>query len=99
MQGGVEAGANLEGPLCPEQPCVSGLFLMTSSWVGSPTTAPGTAQSRCLQLGDQESVSSLNSEKESGMGSGDLRKMLLWLRSFCKIHRQGTWQRRKSGLS
>ena len=41
MQGGVEAGANLEGPLCPERPCVSGLLLMTSSWVGSPIMAPG----------------------------------------------------------
>ena len=35
IQGGVEAGANLEGPLYPEQPFVSGLFLMTSSWMGS----------------------------------------------------------------
>ena len=42
IQGGVEAGANLEGPLCPERPCMSGLFLMTLSWVGSPTTAPST---------------------------------------------------------
>ena len=41
IQGGVEAGANLEGPLCPEQPRVSGL-LMTSSWVGSLIMAPGT---------------------------------------------------------
>ena len=40
IQGGVEAGANLEGPLYPERPCVSGLFFMTSSWVGSPTMAP-----------------------------------------------------------
>ena len=72
---------------------------MTSSWVGSPTTAPGAAQSRCLQLGDQETVSTLNLEKKSGMGLGDLRKVLLWLRSFWNIHRQGTWQRRKPGLS
>ena len=40
IQGGVEAEANLEGPLCPERPCVSGL-LTTLSWVGSPTAAPG----------------------------------------------------------
>ena len=38
IQGGVEAKANLEGPLYAEQPCVSGFFLMTSSWMG-PWTA------------------------------------------------------------
>ena len=47
IQGGVEAGANLEGLLYPERPCMSGLFLMTSSWVGSPTMAPGRLY--CLQ--------------------------------------------------
>ena len=31
IQGGVEAEANLD----PERPCVSGFFLMTSSWMGS----------------------------------------------------------------
>ena len=33
------------GSLCPERPCVSGLLLMTLSWVGSPTAAPGRKQS------------------------------------------------------
>ena len=42
IQGGVEARANLEGPSYPERPCLSGIFFMTSSWVGSPTMAPGT---------------------------------------------------------
>ena len=47
IQGGVEAEANLEGPLYPERPCVPGFSLMTSSWVGSPIMAPGrVAQSR-----------------------------------------------------
>ena len=41
IQGGVEAKANLEGPLYPEWPCMSGFFLMTSSWVGSLTKTPG----------------------------------------------------------
>ena len=43
IQGGVEAEANLEGPLYPEWPSVSGFFLMTSSWVEFHTTAPGNA--------------------------------------------------------
>ena len=47
IQGGVEARANMEGPLYPERPCMSGLFLMTLSWVGSPTVAPGRFY--CLQ--------------------------------------------------
>ena len=42
IQGGVEAEANLEGPLYPERPCVSGLFFMTSTWVGYPIMAPST---------------------------------------------------------
>ena len=41
IQGGVEAEVSLEGPLYPEWPYVSGIFFMTSSWVGSPTMAPG----------------------------------------------------------
>ena len=40
IQGRVEAKANPEGPLYPEQPCVSGFFLKTSSWMGSWTTLP-----------------------------------------------------------
>ena len=40
----VEAEANLEGPLYPGQPYLSGFFLMTSSWVGSPIMAPGRKQ-------------------------------------------------------
>ena len=40
IQGGVEAEANMEGPLYPEWHCVSGLLMMTLSWVGFPTTAP-----------------------------------------------------------
>ena len=42
QEGGVEAEANLEGPLYPEWPCVSGFFLMTLSWMGSPIMAPGS---------------------------------------------------------
>ena len=38
IQGGVEAEANLD----PERPCVSGFFLMTSSWVESPITSPSS---------------------------------------------------------
>ena len=40
IQGGVEAEANLEGRLYPERPCMSGFFLMTSSWMGSWTALP-----------------------------------------------------------
>ena len=40
IQGGVEAEANLEDPLYPGQPCLSGFFLMTSSWMGSRTALP-----------------------------------------------------------
>ena len=40
IQGGVEAEANLEVPLYAERPCVSGFFLMTSSWMGSWTALP-----------------------------------------------------------
>ena len=40
IQGGVEAEANLESPLYPERPCVSGFFLMTLSWMGSWTALP-----------------------------------------------------------
>ena len=40
---GVEAEANLEGPLYPERPCMSGIFFMTSSWVGNPIMAPGNS--------------------------------------------------------
>ena len=40
IQGGVEAEANLEGPLCPRRPCLSGFFLMASSWMGSWTALP-----------------------------------------------------------
>ena len=40
IQGGVEAEANLEGPLYPERPPVSGFFLMTSSWMGSWAALP-----------------------------------------------------------
>ena len=46
IQGGVEAEANLEGPLYPERPCMSGIFFMTSSWVGSPIMAPGNLEGR-----------------------------------------------------
>ena len=42
IQGGVEAEANVEGPLYPEWPCVSGIFFMTSSWMVSPIVGPGT---------------------------------------------------------
>ena len=35
IQGGVEAEASLEGPFYSKWPCVSGFFLMTSSWMGS----------------------------------------------------------------
>ena len=48
IQGGVEAEANLEGPLYPGQPCLSGFFLMTSSWAGSPIVAPGIYPNLCL---------------------------------------------------
>ena len=40
IQGGVEAEANLEGPLYPGRPCLSGFFLMTSSWMGSWMALP-----------------------------------------------------------
>ena len=43
IQGGVEAGASLEGPLYLERPCMSGLFIMTSSWERSPIMAPSTS--------------------------------------------------------
>ena len=35
IQGGVEAKAKLEDVLYPGRPCLSGFFLMTSSWMGS----------------------------------------------------------------
>ena len=31
---------SLKAPSYPEWPCLSGLLLMTSSWVGSPIMAP-----------------------------------------------------------
>ena len=40
IQGGVEAEANLEGPLYPELPCMLSFFLMTSSWMGSWMALP-----------------------------------------------------------
>ena len=40
IQGGVEAKANLEDVLYPGWPCLSGFFLMTSSWMGSWTVLP-----------------------------------------------------------
>ena len=51
IQGGVEAEANLEGPLYPERPCVSGVFLMTSSWMGSWMALPVRYFLRDLVMG------------------------------------------------
>ena len=48
IQCGVEAEANLEDPLYPGQPCLSGIFFMTSSWVGSPIMAPSTPRIQTL---------------------------------------------------
>ena len=61
IQGGVEAEANLEGPLYPGRPCLSGIFYLTSSWVGSPIMAPGrtpTSRNLCMYMYVSHSVMS-----------------------------------------
>ena len=65
-----------EGPLYPEWPCMSGLFLMTLSWVGSPTVAPGRFY--CLQP-KMEKLYTVSKNKT---------RSWLWLRSwtpYCQI--------------
>ena len=39
----VGAGAAFRNPWSPDPPCLSGLLLMTLSWVGSRVLAPGTS--------------------------------------------------------